>query len=127
MTLNNIPKNMTKSHTYLIRKVNNTIRANHQLSVTDVYFSDNTLLFLLTEATFLDTKILQDLKRALRTNDMLAMVGSILVFNYVHQVEFVSYKLNVIEGEFEVSPAKPVETMDVLSLIADHQDRFSGS
>jgi hypothetical protein len=58
---------------------------------------------------------------------MLAMVGSILVFNYVHQVEFVSYKLNVIEGEFEVSPAKPVETMDVLSLIADHQDRFSGS
>ena len=53
----------------------------------------------------------------------MATVGVVLVHNYLRQFEPGSFASQVIEGEFEVSPARPVETIDVLELIADHQQQ----
>ena len=116
---------MTKTRLHLTCRSIDEILANHQVSISviDVYFSDNTLLFLLTEATFLNTEIMQDLKKALKNKDVLALGDSILVHNYVHSTELVNTNSNVIEREFHAIVAQPVATLDVMELIAIHEDK----
>jgi hypothetical protein len=91
------------------------------------YVAGDNLLLSLSDTTFVNTGVRHDIQKALEASKVLATVGVVLVNNYSCHVEPDSFAAQVIEGEFEVRPAKPVETMDVLSLIADHQDQFSGS
>ena len=93
----------------------------HSAKIAGGYVAGDGLLLSLSDTTFVNTKVRLDIQKALKASQVLATVGVVLVHNYVRQYEPGSFSSQVIEGEFEVSPAKPVETMDLLDLIADHQ------
>lgn len=99
------------------------VLAQHGLSakIAGGYVAGDGLLLSLSDTTFVNTGVRHDIQEALEASQVLATVGVVLVHNYLRQYEPGSFAAQVIEGEFEVSPAKPVETVDVLDLIAEHQ------
>jgi len=101
------------------------VLAQHGLSakIAGGYVAGNGLLLSLSDTTFVNTGVRHDIQKALDASQVLATVGVVLINNYLHQFEPDSFTSQVIEGEFKVSPSRPVETMDVLALIAAHQDQ----
>ena len=101
------------------------VLANHGLSakIAGGYVAGDGLLLSLSDTTFVNTGVRLDIQKALEASQVKATVGVVLVQNYLRQFEAGSFASQVIEGEFEMSPATPVETMDVLDLIADYQKK----
>ena len=99
------------------------VLAHHGLSakIAGGYVAGDGLLLSLSDTTFVNTHVRLDIQKTLEAGQVLATVGVVLVHNYLRQFEPGSFASQVIEGEFEISPAKPVETVDVLELITDHQ------
>ena len=100
------------------------VLAQHGLSakIAGGYVAGNGLLLSLSDSTFVHTGVRHDIQKALDANQVLATVGVVMINNYLRQFEPGSFASQIIEGEFEVSPAQPVETVDVMDLIAIHQD-----
>jgi hypothetical protein len=101
------------------------VLAQHGLSakIAGGYVAGNGLLLSLSDTTFVNTGVRHDIQKALNANQVLATVGVVLINNCLHQFEPDSFAAQVIEGEFEVRAARPVETVDVLALIAAHQSQ----
>ena len=101
------------------------VLAQHGLSakIAGGYVAGNGLLLSLSDTTFVNTGVRHDIRKALDANQVLATVGVVMINNYLRQFEPGSFAAQVIEGEFEVSPGKPVETVDVLDLITVHQNQ----
>lgn len=99
------------------------VLANHGLSakIAGGYVAGEGLLLSLSDTTFVNTGVRLDIQKALAASQVVATVGVVMVHDYVREFEPGSFGAQVIEGEFEVSPGKPVETVDVLDLITAHQ------
>lgn len=100
------------------------VLAQHGLSakIAGGYVAGNGLLLSLSDRTFVNTGVRHDIQKALDANQVLATVGVVMINNYLRQFEPGSFASQIIEGEFEVNPAQPVETVDVMDLIAIYQD-----
>jgi hypothetical protein len=104
-----------------------SVLAQHGLSakIAGGYVAGEGLLLSLSDTTFVNTQVRLDIQKTLEASQVLATVGVVLVHNYLRRFEPGSFASQVIEGEFEVSPAQPVGTVDVLELIADHQRQLA--
>ena len=100
------------------------VLAHHGLAakIAGGYVAGDGLLLSLSDTTFVNTGVRYDIQKALEASQVLATVGVVMVHNYLRRYEPGSFAAQVIEGEFEMSPAKPVETVDVLDLIAAYQE-----
>ena len=105
------------------------VLAEHGLTakIAGGYVAGDGLLLSLSDTTFVNTQVRLDIQKALEASKVLATVGVVLVHDYVRQFEPGSFASQVLEGEFEVSPAPPVETVDLLELITSHQKQSVNS
>lgn len=117
-----------ESHLEKICYLVDGVLAQHGLStkIAGGYIAGNGLLLSLTDTTFVNTGVRHDIQAALEASQVLATVGVVLINNYSCHFEPDSFAAQVIEGEFEVGISQPVETVDVLALIAEHQNQPSG-
>jgi len=101
------------------------VLAQHGLSATIAggYVAGNGLLLSLSDTTFVNTGVRHDIQKALDASQVLATIGVVLINNYLHQFEPDTFTSQIIEGEFKVSLSPPVETIDILTLIAAYQEQ----
>jgi hypothetical protein len=106
-----------------------SVLAQHGLSakIAGGYVAGNGLLLSLSDSSFVNTGVRHDIQKALAASQVLSTVGVVLIHDYSPYFEPGTFASEIIEGEFEVRTAQPVETIDVLALIADHQDQALAS
>jgi hypothetical protein len=112
-----------KSHLEHICHRVDDVLAKHGIpaKVAGGYIANTGLLLSLSDTTFINTAVRWDIKQALKANQVLATVGVVMVSNVALVPDDSQLEPDVIEGEFEVSIAPPVTTVDILDLIVAHE------
>ncbi len=93
-----------------------------QAKVVGGYVAGSGLLFSLSDNIFLNTNVRSDIQHSLQASKVIATVGVVMVHNYHPNItETRSQEVTVIQGDFTIEEFNKPDTVNVLDLIATHE------